>query len=209
MILKEPITILANGEFPKHPTPLKILKESNSIICLDGAINNLENTHIKANLIIGDLDSIDSSLLKKYHKIILEKKNQNENDFRKALNWIKEKKCSNINILGATGLRDDHSIANIFSIVELDFKFEMKIFTDYGIFQIVKSKTLITSFKGQPVSLFATKKNIKITTSGLKYPLNSESLNSIYCGTLNESLCDSFTIECNGGSTLVYTAYQK
>ena len=36
------VVILANGDFPKHPTPLRILKEATSIICCDGAVNNIE-----------------------------------------------------------------------------------------------------------------------------------------------------------------------
>ena len=209
MRLKNLSVLLANGQYPEHKHPLQILKEAKHIVCLDGAVNKLTENHLNPNIIIGDMDSISSKLREKYSDIIIEKKSQDENDLRKALKWLDQRRYSHITILGATGLRDDHSIANIFSIIDQNFKFEVKIVTDYGIFQIVKNKTEINSFKGQPVSLFATKKNIKITTSRLKYNIKSSSLSNLYYGTLNESLSDSFTVACNGGNVLVYTAYQK
>ena len=209
MRLKNLSVLLANGQYPEHKYPLQILKEAKHIVCLDGAVNKLAENHLNPDVIIGDMDSINSKLREKYSDIIIEKKSQDENDLRKALKWLDQRRYSHITILGATGLRDDHSIANIFSIIDQNFKFEVKIVTDYGIFQIVKNKTEINSFKGQPVSLFATKKNIKITTSRLKYNIKSSSLSNLYYGTLNESLSDSFTVACNGGNVLVYTAYQK
>ena len=201
--------LLANGQYPEHKYPLQTLKEAKHIVCLDGAVNKLTENHLNPDIIIGDMDSINSKLREKYSDIIIEKKSQDENDLRKALKWLDQSGYSQITILGATGLRDDHSIANIFSIIDQNFKFEVKIVTDYGIFQIVKNKTEINSFKGQPVSLFATKKNIKITTSRLKYNFKSSSLSNLYYGTLNESLSDSFTVACDEGNVLVYTAYQK
>ena len=209
MRLKNLSVLLANGQYPEHKHPLQILKEAKHIVCLDGAVNKLTENHLNPDIIIGDMDSINSKLREKYSDIIIEKKSQDENDLRKALKWLDQRRYSHITILGATGLRDDHSIANIFSIIDQNFKFEVKIVTDYGIFQIVKNKAKINSFRGQPVSLFATKKNIKITTSRLKYNLKSSSLSNLYYGTLNESLSDSFTVACNGGNVLVYTAYQK
>ena len=209
MISKNLSVLLANGQYPEHKFPLQVLKEAKHIICLDGAVNTLCRNRLNPNIIIGDMDSIDNQLREKYSDIIIEDRDQDENDLRKALKWLDENGYSDISILGATGLRDDHSIANIFSILNQDFKIEAKILTDYGIFQIVKNKVELSSFKGQPVSLFATKKGVKITTSGLKYNLKSDTLNYIYSGSLNESSSSRFTVACDGGKILLYTAYEK
>jgi len=209
MISKNLSVLLANGQYPEHKIPLQVLKEAKHIICLDGAVNTLCRKGLNPNIIIGDMDSIDGQLREKYSNIIIEDRDQDENDLRKALKWLDENNYSDISILGATGLRDDHSIANIFSILNQDFKIEAKILTDYGIFQIVKNRAELSSFKGQPVSLFATKKGIKITTSGLKYSLNSDTLIDIYSGSLNESSSNRFTVACDGGKILLYTAYEK
>ena len=39
--LKNPLLIVANGEFPSHTTPLKILNNANSILACDGAADTL------------------------------------------------------------------------------------------------------------------------------------------------------------------------
>ena len=50
--------ILANGEFPTHTLPLKILNSAKNIICTDGSADKLIDINIKPNLVIGDLDSL-------------------------------------------------------------------------------------------------------------------------------------------------------
>ena len=207
MILKTPIVLLANGDFPEHTIPLKILKRAKSIICLDGAVNKLINNNLKPTIIIGDLDSINVKFKEEYSDIIIEVSDQNQNDLRKALNWLNEKKSSDITILGATGLREDHTIGNIFSILDLELNFEIKMITDFGIFKLINKESTIKSFKGQPVSLFTSNKKTKITTSGLTYDLNKTSTTNLYSMTLNESTSDKFTISPEYGSILIYVAH--
>ena len=110
------VVILANGDFPKHPTPLRILKEATTIICCDGAVNNLVDHGLKPTHIIGDMDSISLELKNKYEDMLIHIADQNENDLRKALNWLGENGAKKAIILGATGKRDDHSLANIFTL---------------------------------------------------------------------------------------------
>ena len=60
--------ILANGEFPTHSYPLKLIKNAKSIICTDGSADKLIKIGYKANIIIGDMDSLAISIveIKKY-----------------------------------------------------------------------------------------------------------------------------------------------
>lgn len=209
MILKTPIVLLANGDFPKHTIPLKVLNRAKSIICLDGAVNKLINNNLKPTIIIGDLDSIDVKFKEEYSDIIIEILDQNQNDLRKALNWLNKKKCSDITIVGAAGLREDHTIGNIFSILDLELNFGIKMITDFGIFRLMKKESTVKSFKGQPVSLFASSKRTKITTSGLKYDLNKASTPNLHSLTLNESTSDKFTVSPEYGSILIYAAHSQ
>ena len=113
-----------------------------------------------------------------------------------------------ITILGATGKRDDHTIANIFSILEINLNLDIRIVTDYGIFQIIENEDEISSFKGQQVSLFTLSSTTKITTKNLKYELNSKSFKNLYSGTLNESIKNIFYIKSDNGKTLLYTTHK-
>ena len=208
MNLKEPILVLANGAYPTHKTPLSILKKAKSIVCLDGAANNLAKNNMKPDLIIGDLDSITSEYKNQYSEIIIHDNRQDENDLRKALLWLNQNNYKKITILGATGIREDHTLANIFSILEINLNLDIKIVTDYGIFQIITNEKKISSFKGQQVSLFTLNSNTKITTKNLKYELNSKSFENLYSGTLNESTKNVFYIKSNNGKTLLYTTHK-
>ena len=78
--------------------------------------------------------------------------------------WLHKNNYKKISIVGATGLRDDHNIANIFSILEINLSLEMKIITDCGVFQIIENQKKLSSFKGQKVSLFTLNTATKITT---------------------------------------------
>ena len=202
------VAILANGDFPKHPTPLRILKEAITIICCDGAVNNLVNHGLKPTHIIGDMDSISPELKKNYEDMLIHIADQNENDRRKALNWLEENGAKKAIILGATGKRDDHSLANIFTLLQYPSKLNLTIYTDYGIFSVVKGDQKFDSFTGEQVSLFSTDNTIEITSTHLKYNLNNKKLTNLYYGSLNESINDVFTISISHGKILVYQVFK-
>ena len=95
--------ILANGDFPKHPTPLRILKGATSIICCDGAVNNIEEYGLIPTHIIGDMDSISPELKNKYEDMLIHIADQNENDLRKALKWAEGNGAKKSNYSGSYG----------------------------------------------------------------------------------------------------------
>ena len=39
--LNDPVIIIANGDFPTHPIPIKYIENSKTIICTDGAADKL------------------------------------------------------------------------------------------------------------------------------------------------------------------------
>ena len=105
--------ILANGEFPTHSYPLKLIKNAKSIICTDGSADKLIKIGYKANIIIGDMDSLDISIVE-IKKNMIPDDNQNNSDLEKALIYYLENfKNEQLFVLGATGLRDDHNFTNM------------------------------------------------------------------------------------------------
>jgi thiamine pyrophosphokinase len=83
----------------------------------------------------------------------------------------------------------------------------MTIYTDHGIFSVAEDKKTFDSFTGQQISLFATDKSIEITSNNLKYNMIDSVLTSLYVGSLNESLNDSFTLTLSHGQILVYQVF--
>ena len=206
-MIQEPVVIVANGDFPSHKIPLLILQDANTIICCDGAVNHLVKNGMEPHYILGDMDSIDDSLKNKYKERVIELPEQDQNDLRKTIEWVEDKGVKKTIILGATGKRDDHSLANIFTLLQYPSKLEMTIYTDHGIFSVVQVEKKFDSFAGQKISLFSTNPNIEVTSNNLKYSLNNKKLTNLYCGSLNESLDESFTLTLSHGRILVYQVF--
>ena len=206
-MIQEPVVILANGDFPSHPISLGKLQDAQTIICCDGAVNHLVKNGMEPHYILGDLDSIDDNLKNKYRDRIIELPGQDENDLRKAIVWAENSGAKKAAILGATGKRDDHTLANIFTLLQYPSQLEMTIYTNHGIFSVAENKKTFDSFTGQQISLFATDISIEVTSNNLKYNMNDIALTNLYCGSLNESLNDSFTLTLSHGQILVYQVF--
>ena len=206
--LKNPLIIIANGEFPTHSIPLQILDKATSILACDGAANTLIEKGCIPDIIIGDLDSLSDKNREEYKNRIILKDDQSQNDLRKAINYAIDNNINAISILGASGKREDHMIGNIFSL--LDYKhINIKIYTDTGIFSCIHRSQKIESKKGQKISVFALDNSIEITSNNLKYNFSKSTLSSIYKGTLNESLSDSFQLSISHGSILIFQSYNQ
>ncbi len=184
ILLKEPLVIIANGDFPEHSTPLKKLKNAKCIVACDGAVNLLEKKGFSPDVIIGDLDSISKKNKEKYKEIIIEAEDQSENDLRKAIDYCIQNKIKKLSIIGASGKREDHTIGNIFSLLYYS-NLNIKLLTDTGTFKCISGNQKIKSFKGQKVSLFSDDRTIKVTSKGLKYNFNKSLITSLFYGTLN------------------------
>ena len=209
-LIKKKIVLIANGESPNYIESLKILENANYIICCDGAANSLKKFNKIPNIIIGDLDSLNPKLKNLNNCEIIHIENQNNNDFRKALNWIsKNLNIDELSILGSTGIREDHTIGNIATFLYEKYNFKIKIFTNTGIFYVVNVSKNINTTVGQQVSLFCINQKQKITTSGLKYELKDSSIN-LYSGTLNIAQTNKITIKTESNNPiLVYLSYEN
>ena len=206
-MIKEHVVILANGDYPTHPTPLKKINGAGCIICCDGALNSMIENDIEPHIIIGDLDSIGQSLKSKYDDRTIHCPYQDENDLRKAIRWAEGEKIREATILGATGKRDDHSMANIFTLLQFPTSLKCTLITDYGCFSMIEGTSIFQSFTGQQVSLFSASPDIEITSTNLKYNLISSNLNNLYCGSLNESISEKFSLNISHGKILVYQVF--
>ncbi len=209
------IAILANGQFPAAPQPLSLLLSADHIVCCDAAYDNLLAAlpDIPTPLtVIGDLDSINST---PHNLTSIRISDQNTNDLTKAVQYtLSNLHPTSITILGATGLREDHTLGNISLLADyqqlcqqLPVPITPVICTDTGLFTPISSPTTFRSFPRQQVSIFALDPTILITTTGLQYPLSGQPLPSLWQGTLNSSLSDQFAITPSHGTLLIYQTH--
>ena len=187
--------ILANGEFPIHSYPLKLINNAKNIICTDGSVNKLMKIGIKANIIIGDMDSLDISSAE-IKKNMVTDINQNNSDLEKALIYYLEKfKKEKLFILGATGLRDDHNFTNMLLLNKFSSELSISLVTNYYKIIVNKGKNIYPSQPNQQISILPLKRINQISTEGLKYELRQASLDSDSRGISNIALHSEFMIE--------------
>lgn len=201
--------IVANGKFPEHDIPLGVLADADIIVCCDGAIEKFDEKGIIPTVIVGDLDSLSSYQRIKYAYLLHQDLDQDTNDLTKAVNWCIKNKLFDIDIIGATGLREDHTMGNIGLLPLYASKgAKVTIYTDNGILiPLLKSKT-INSFKGQQVSIFSPNNETRITSTNLKYSIQNRTLEDYWMGTLNESLEDNFRLEFEPGPLIVFLKFK-
>lgn len=198
--------ILANGEYPSHELPLKLLKEAKFIVCCDGAANEYISRGHTPDVIIGDGDSLSPENKIRFAGIVHHIADQETNDQTKAVRFLQEKGFRKIAILGATGKREDHTLGNISLLIDyMRSGMEVRTFTDYGVFMPIEGTQTFASHPGQQVSIinFGAK---GLKGEGLVYPLSDFS--NWWQGTLNEATANHFSIHCEG-EYLLFIAYTQ
>lgn len=208
----ESIVILADGEFPTNQIPLAKLREAGQIICCDGAAQKLIEAGMKPTAIVGDMDSLASNFQDKYSNIIFKNECQESNDLTKAFNYAQTLNPQSITILGATGMREDHSLGNISLLAQYAAQTDipLEMLTNHGIFKVIFKGGVFACEPGEQISLFSLDCTIKIKSKGLKYPLDKVIFDSWYKATLNECEANFFELTlCAPSPIIIFRAYSK
>lgn len=187
--------IVADGQFPTIPYVLDQLREATFIIACDGAVLQLELHNIHADVVIGDLDSLPKELWNHYENRLVQIRDQETNDLTKAVNYAQMNGYREILILGATGLREDHTLGNISLLMLYAPQFDrIEMLSDFGRFTPIRETTVLSSYIGQQISIFSLYPHNPITVSGLRYPIENRRLLYWWEGTLNEALGEEFKL---------------
>jgi len=192
--LKKLAVLVANGQRPNHPKILQILKDAEEIICVDNGYEIVQKLNIVPSVLIGDLDSVNLDSVNQNVKVV-KKENQNLSDLEKAFHYCIEKNFTKIYLIGSTGLRDDHNLANLMLITDFIEKLDITVLSDEYEINAIKGKMKFSCKKGSQISLISIDANNQVTTNGLKYNLNNEALRSSSQGLSNLVTEDNFSIE--------------
>lgn len=232
--------ILANGQFPKRKEALQAMLQAPLLICCDGAYDKLVASGLFSHatvmpeiVTVGDGDSIEltdevKSDTRKLKALFIDRyaSDQDTNDLTKSVRYAVSRGVTHIVILGATGLREDHTLGNISllgqyaNMTSSEGKpLSVRMYSDYGYFTPVvaavqssgSTSPTVAKFKsyvGQQVSLFSLYGDMLVTVEGLKYPIVRRNLKQLWEATLNEATADSFKITLEGaGMLLVYQTH--
>lgn len=149
------------------------------VICADGGLEKANDLGVVPNIILGDFDSVNSSVLSNYKSLNIETvaypSEKDYTDMELAINHAVEKGFKEIVLIGASGTRLDHTVANML-FIERFYKrnINIKIIDNNNIIQMVTDNMAIPYRENYYVSIIPFSDNIEgLTLKGFKYPLNN------------------------------------
>lgn len=161
-----------------------------SIVCADSGLETARRLKMNVDFFMGDFDSVSCNTLEKYMKLSSLKpdgtryvrfpKEKDYTDTHLVIDWVVEHEPSEIVILGATGGRLDHFLANL-NILMLPLKKRIpayiidrynKICLIDGEYTIYKENVWGKYISLQPLTETVT----NVYLHGMKYPLAGETL---------------------------------
>ena len=178
-------------------------RDFTQIIGVDNGAMHLFNRSLTPTTVLGDLDSIESSLLKKIKimdiDLINYETDKDKTDFELSLNNIDNPKEKNIYLIGGEGGEVDH-LFSIFSLI-INYEFAENLTWFYKDKTIIfKANVSIKMELGSNFSIIPITQLESLTITGAKWDVNKIDVKPGSTKTLrNISISDEVTINCEDG----------
>lgn len=222
--------IICNGEFPKKEYPLYLLKSADYIICCDGAAatymrrcQKIFGQERRPDAVIGDLDSLSPAMQKKVADILIKEDEQDFNDLNKAFRYVLKtyKDIDTIHILGAGGMREDHTIGNLSYLMEykkeqaglkkkvllegidINPNLNIDMISDWSTAFAISESVSFYVGEGRKISLFSTDNSLNIKSEGLKWKTDNVVFDNWWKATLNIADRDEVSLTLNHPSAVL------
>ena len=202
------VAILCNGAFPRKEYPRYLLRTADRILCCDGALVPFLRHAVQIfgeqwlpDAVIGDMDSLPARYRRQFADRIVPISEQEHNDLTKAVLYAAATwpELTDIHILGATGLREDHTIGNLSLLMEyarMDPLRGIRIesVSDYGTAFALTDSCELEVGTGRRVSLFSPDNSLRIRSEGLVWPTGDVVFDNWWKATLNRASEDTIRL---------------
>ncbi|TZE83404.1 thiamine diphosphokinase [Calorimonas adulescens] len=174
--------ILSNGNVENIEFLRSYIESSDIFICADGGGNYAKSLGIKPDILIGDFDSIKEEILNYFQhlgtEIIRYPREKNYVDTQLAVDRAIELSADKIILLGATGNRLDHTLANINMLYYIYKKgVTAEIVDEHNRLMLLKGENFLRGQMGDTVSFIPFFGDVKkIVLKGFYYPLDGVTL---------------------------------
>ena len=168
--------IIGNGTINDYNYIGGKIRKNDYIICADGGYKHAKAMNIKPAVVIGDMDSIGDN---DYDGEVINLPIRKDfTDSEVCIKYILLKDFEEILMLGFTGTRIDHSLTNLFLLKQIaEAGKSAKIVDEHNEIIFAGAENTIYGDKGDIVSIIPVGGNLSgITTNGLDYPLENETL---------------------------------
>ncbi len=196
--------ILASGLFPTTERALRYLREADFLACCDGAANDCVAAGFEPDVIVGDGDSIAPNVMERYADRVVRIAEQETNDLSKTFHHcLQLGRRDSFVILGATGKREDHALANLALLMDYaEEHANVMLVSDFGTFYPCCDTKRLSVNPGQEVSIWNFGASY-FSAEGLMYPLYD--FTKLWQGTLNVATRPDIAIHAKG-TFLLYVA---
>lgn len=195
--------LFINGEAPLE---IPNLSDFQMIACTDGAFHYLEEMDFpleKLSFISGDFDSFQ--LERNFGEKYIHTPDQDKTDFHKALEILLEKGCKEVCVYGASGKEQDHFLGNLHTAYMFKDKLKIIFYDEYASYFFIPNQFILNNVKGKMVSILPFPYAEKITTRGLHWKLEKETLSlTERIGTRNKADEDIVEIEYQNGAIVLF-----
>lgn len=199
------IVIILNGEDFNREKFIETYNQANFLIAADGGLNFLYELKIKPDIILGDMDSVDSEAISYFSDVEVirypEDKDLTDGEIAlvKALSYEPE----SITIFSGTGSYFDHSFANLLNIYKYSKSCYIELVTSNSKIFFIESGYTFLNKIGQRVSLFPMSKVENIKLSGFKYNYSNNNIDIFDYSISNVIISNKATVEFETGVIFV------
>ena len=200
------VLIVANGEWPGSFNLQHERTTYDQLVALDGAANRLLDLNLIPDVIVGDLDSITTSVLNQCESSgvhIVRIPSQEKSDISKGLQWVQqEQPNARIDVIGVEIGRYDHHLAAYSALFECQSSATLLL----NGWTATRVDSNPTTFQVKPhaiISLIAFGSVQGVSLEGCQYPLQNASLTTGTQGVSNKAIESEIVVSAQSGNLLL------
>lgn len=176
--------IIGSGPLVVSPRLLSIAHAAHLVVCADGGTETVTALGVRPDFIVGDFDSISQATLSKWRSagVVIHQHPtaKDETDGELAVRCALEQGATDLDLLGMTGGRFDHTLGNVLLLAHpMLISVRAALHLENATIHLLRDGQTL-HLHGQPgnlVSLLPISPHVHgITATGMLYPLTGESL---------------------------------
>ena len=182
------------------------------VICADGGVDVLARIGITPDLVVGDFDSASGRTVFPDTETVSLRIRKIDTDTMHCADEAVSRGFRDILILGATGGRTDHTLANLSVLLYLSEKGARGMISDkYNDITVLENgENIIHTKRGTTVSVmpFGCERAV-LSYTGMSYPLENGVVTVSYPYTIsNLAAADTVTVTLSSGSALLFVVHE-
>jgi thiamine pyrophosphokinase len=176
------VVVLAGGD-PVDPRTVARIPRDALVIAADAGLHATEALRIDADVVVGDLDSVDARSLddaiRKGAQVERYPVDKDRTDLAIALDLATRRGAERITVVGGYGGRLDHLAANLALLASPDYTATIVALMGPATVTVVRDSSELSGRPGELVSLLpAHGPALGVSTAGLRFPLEDEDLSA-------------------------------